>query len=66
MTDDLFETPELFPRELEAVFNRYAEDLEHGDPYVVLKEILAEVETLGYTFDYDLSGTAYDLREIRG
>lgn len=66
MTTDLFETPELIPQELAAVFDRFADDLENGDPYFVLEDMLAEIKPLGYTFDFGLDGVAYDLREISG
>jgi hypothetical protein len=58
---DLFETPDLIPEEVQAVletFDEYASDYEELD------RILAEIEPLGYTFDYYLNAEPYGLRPI--
>jgi len=59
---DLFETPELIPDNVRAVFDRYFEN--GGLSYTAIGLLLDEVEQLGYTFDYGLDATPYDLRKI--
>lgn len=58
---DLFEDYEDQPEEVRNILAKY--DMEEND-YAVLDEMLAELETIGYTFEYDLSGEPYDLRKI--
>ncbi len=55
---DLFETPELIPLEVQAVFNK--ETYTYND----LERIQKQVEELGYTFDYGLDAEPYALRPI--
>lgn len=52
---DLFETPELIPHEVRAVFNK------ETYTYKDLERIRKQVEELGYTFDYGLDAEPYDL-----
>lgn len=59
--EDLFETPELIPDEVQAIFDTLNEDL---DEYAELERIKEEIEPLGYTFDYYLDAVPYDLRKI--
>lgn len=58
---DLFETPELIPREVQAVLDTLSED---ANSYWELERIRIQVEKLGYTFDYGLDAEPYDLRPI--
>jgi hypothetical protein len=58
---DLFETPELIPEEVQAVLETFDEN---ADDYAELDRLLAEIEPLGYTFDYYLNAEAYGLRPI--
>jgi hypothetical protein len=58
---DLFETPELIPEEVQAVLETFDEN---ADDYAELDRILAEIEPLGYTFDYYLNADPYGLRPI--
>lgn len=58
---DLFETPELIPDNVQAVLESFDED---ADDYHELERILAEIETMGYTFDYYLNAEPYGLRPI--
>lgn len=60
---DLFETPELIPAKVSAILEKYSEQLEEGD-YRELEKAKSELEKIGYTFEYDLNGIAYDLRKI--
>jgi len=59
---DLFDTPELIPDNVRAVFERY----DNGDElsYDEIFKLHTEVEELGYTFDYYLDAVPYDLRKI--
>ena len=61
-TTDLFETPELIPDNVRAVFDKY----DNGDElsYEEIFKLHTEVEELGYTFDYYLDAVPYDLRKI--
>ena len=59
---DLFETPELIPDEVQAVFETFNEDSDNS--YFELDRILSEIEPLGYTFDYYLNAEPYGLRPI--
>ena len=58
---DLFETPELIPSEVQAVFETFDED---ADSYRELARLTDELEPLGYTFDYYLDAEPYGLRPI--
>lgn len=58
---DLFETPELIPKEVQLVLNTF--DME-TDSYYELDLILKELEKIGYVFDYGLDAVPYGLRPI--
>ena len=58
---DLFETPELITNEVQLVLESFNEDI---DSYQELDRLLAELEPLGYTFDYYLDAEPYGLRPI--
>jgi hypothetical protein len=58
---DLFEDYEDQPEEVRNILAKY--EAEEND-YAVLDEMLAELEEIGYTFEYDLGGEPYDLRKI--
>jgi hypothetical protein len=59
--EDLFQTPELIPDEVQAVLSTFDEET---DPYHELDRILDELEPLGYTFSYYLDADPYWLRKI--
>jgi len=59
---DLFETPELIPSEVQAVFETFNEDSDNS--YYELDRILREIEPLGYIFDYYLQAEPFGLRPI--
>lgn len=59
---DLFETPELIPENVQAVLETFDEDC--ANTYHELDRILAELEPLGYVFDYYLDADPYGLRPI--
>jgi len=60
---DLFETPELIPFEVRKILESHASQIEAGD-YRDMERILAKVQQVGYTFEYDLGSQPYDLRKI--
>jgi hypothetical protein len=60
---DLFEDYENIPADVQDILDRYSEDFEDGN-YSGMEEALMQLESIGYTFDYDLNGIAYDLRPI--
>lgn len=58
---DLFEQWETLPIEVQAILNRYCD----GDnSYEKCAMLVSELETVGYTCDYGLSGEPYDLRKM--
>jgi len=59
---DLFETFELIPDEVQAILESFDEDSDNT--YYELDRILAEIEPLGYIFDYYLDADPYGLRPI--
>jgi len=56
---DLFEHPELIPNNVMEIFN----DFEIND-YNNLKDLLIKVKNLGYTFNFGLDLTPYELKKI--
>jgi hypothetical protein len=62
---DLFEDYENQPAELSEIVSTYMEKFEEDDyDYEDSKKFLAEVEGVGYTFDYGLDNEPYGLRPI--
>ena len=60
---DLFEDYENVPPQVMAILNKYAEGIEDGD-YNAMGDAQNELEEIGYTFDYYVDGSAFDLRPI--
>jgi len=60
---DLFEDYENIPAKVQKVLDENSVAFEDGD-YRDLENAVKELEKIGYTFEYDLDGQAYDLREI--
>ena len=58
---DLFEDYDDIPKNVQKILEKY--DFEEGD-YRTLEKAKKDVEKVGYTFEYSLDGTAYDLRKI--
>lgn len=58
---DLFETPEKIPQEVNAILDKYRE----GDyTYTELPKLQAELQKVGFTIDYCLDAIPYNLREV--
>lgn len=62
--NDLFETPELIPANVLEVIARYEYALENGDAYIACRDMLAELEQIGFTFEYGLDGIPFDLMQL--
>lgn len=58
--NDLFYNYDKQPPELKAICDRYAE---MDNDYQTCEKFLAEVQQIGYTFDYGLCGEPFNLRE---
>ena len=59
--NDLFSTPELLPLEVQAILDKYEES---DFSYESCGNLVAELEEVGYTCDYGLDATPYDLRKV--
>jgi len=60
---DLFEDYENIPADVQEVLERHQDAFMDGD-YIGMGEALDELEPLGYTFEFYVDGSAYDLRKI--
>ena len=58
---DLFEDYDDQPEEVQAILANY--DMEDND-YETMQNLKAELESIGYTFDFGLDAEPYDLRKI--
>jgi hypothetical protein len=58
---DLFEHPELLPQRLQIVLSKIESDL----TYDQCAALLSRVERMGYTFEWGLDATPYNLRPLR-
>jgi hypothetical protein len=58
---DLFSTPELLPLEVQAILDKYEES---DFNYESCGNLVDELEEVGYTCDYGLDATPFDLRLI--
>jgi len=61
---DLFEDYDNQPKEVQKILEDYSTDFENGD-FSGLKKARTQLEKIGYTFDFDMDGTSYDLRELK-
>jgi hypothetical protein len=57
---DLFEHPELIPKEVADIIDTHNED---ADQYKECGRMQKEMEAVGYTFSWGLCGTPYNLRK---
>lgn len=58
---DLFEDIDALPKEVQKIILDFDYD---EDLYAECKSMLAKLEKLGYTFEYGLCGTPFNLRKI--
>jgi inorganic pyrophosphatase len=62
---DLFECPELLPKNIQAILSRYADlENEKGVQYADLIEMGKEMAIYGYQFDFYLDCIPYNLQKI--
>ena len=57
---DLFETPELIPQPLQNLFAKF----DDVSTYTQCEALSRRVESMGYTFDYELDAQPYNLRPL--
>lgn len=57
---DLLANYETLPTEVKDIINSFNDDFTYDN----CERLLAELKPLGYTFDYGLDATPYDLRKI--
>lgn len=60
---DLFDDYEAIPAKVQKVLEKHSDAFENGS-YEGLKKAKEDMEKIGYTFEYYLDGSAYDLRKI--
>jgi hypothetical protein len=60
MTLDLFDIYEMQPDNLKKICEEY--EMEYNDPDIC-RQFLAEVEEIGYSFDYGLDAVPFNLRK---
>lgn len=58
---DMFQNTEDLPEDVQEILNRYSEE---DNTYEVLEKMEAELNPLGYTFDFDLDAVPSNLRRI--
>lgn len=58
---DLFEYPELLPASVTQIIERFADDV-HS--YERCDELISELNAVGYTCEYGLDATPYNLQRI--
>lgn len=61
LEEDLFENIESLPIEVQQVLSKYSLE---DESYENMESMLAELEPLGYTFEYGLDATPYGLKKI--
>jgi len=58
---DFFERPELLPKKVRNIIDNFGD----CDTYMLSDKLLKKLNKLGYTFDYYLDATPYNLRKIK-
>ena len=56
---DLFDSPEKLPKKVRKILNTWQEDT-----YEECERMIKELKPHGYTFEYYLDGTPFNLRKI--
>ena len=62
LTIDLFEYPELWPANLASVLDDYTE--QDSFTYRHLDDMLTKCQAIGYTFEYGLDASPYNLQPL--
>jgi hypothetical protein len=60
---DLFETPEVLPNEVQDIIMCHAIDF--PETYEACHALQLELESVGYTCDYGLDGVPFGLRKMQ-
>jgi len=60
---DLLETPDKLPADVINALDQFERESERGCSYKACERLSYTLKRLGYSFDYDLDGEPYDLRE---
>tara|TARA_Y100001937_G_C7036470_1_gene292611 strand:+ start:263 stop:607 length:345 start_codon:yes stop_codon:yes gene_type:complete len=58
---DYFEHPNLLPVEVQEIINKYESETQC---YITCKNLITELESVGWTCDYGLSAEPYDLKPL--
>lgn len=58
---DLFEHPELLPKEVQDIIDKYSE---MDTTYESCQNLVDDLEKVGYTCDYGLDGVPYELKKL--
>lgn len=58
---DLFSTPELIPEPVNDILTGFND---FNDPYIELAKLQNALIRIGYTFDYYLDATPFNLRKL--
>lgn len=61
---DLFQNYDLMPQNLKEICDKWFKVQLNGFDYIDCKLFLAEVEKIGYTFEYGLDAEPFNLRKI--
>ena len=59
--DDLFDTPEVLPLEVQAILEKYSNK---DFNYENCSNLVDELEQVGYTCEYGLDASPYDLKKV--
>jgi len=60
---DLLETPDKLPADVIKALDQFERESERGCSYKACERLSYTLERLWYSFDYDLDGEPYDLKE---
>lgn len=60
---DLFESISTLPRDVQDILASH-DAREDDEPYTVCRELLEDLQPLGFTFEYGLDGEPFDLKEM--
>lgn len=59
---DLFETIEMLPEEMQQILSEFAEE---DNTYDACADLLSRCEAQGYTFEYGLDASPFNLTKIK-
>jgi hypothetical protein len=62
---DMFEHLDQLPQEVLDVLEKHSNTWEDKDGYQACRDLVAELETIGYTCEYYLDAEPFNLRKIK-